>query len=84
MQFCVAVDEFLRFCALERQLSGHTLAAYRADLSDFGKWIEGRTGVAAGAGARVGNADITATALKAYLEDMVGTRRLAVATVSKN
>lgn len=86
MQFCVAVDEFLRFCALERQLSAHTLAAYRADLGDFDKWI-GRKVQAAGAapdgatGTAV--ADISTATLKEYLEDMVGARKLAVATVRR-
>jgi site-specific recombinase XerD len=86
MQFCVAVNEFLRFCALERQLSAHTLAAYRTDLNDFGKWIkdEGQAaGAPLGAGAGVAVADISATTLKDYLEDMVGARKLAVATVRR-
>jgi site-specific recombinase XerD len=87
MHFCVAVEEFLRFCTLERQLSAHTLAAYRADLSDFGKWIAARTGVAAdeqtAAVASQGAADISTTTLKDYLEDMVGTRQLSVATVRR-
>ena len=39
MQFGVAVGEFLRFCALERQLSGHSVQAYAADLRDFRKWL---------------------------------------------
>lgn len=73
MEFRVAVDEFLRFCALERQLSGHTLQAYRADLSDFRKWLGSETAIA----------DISAAKLKEYLEDMVGNRRLAVATVRR-
>lgn len=85
MQFCVAIDEFLRFCTLERQLSAHTIAAYRADLSDFDKWI-GVT-YAAGAAAAVGTGatvtEISAAALKDYLEDMVGARKLAVATVRR-
>ena len=86
MQFCVAIDEFLRFCTLERQLSAHTLAAYDADLNDFGKWIRARTRSAADpqtapTGGLV--ADISTTTLKHYLEDMVGTRRLAVATVRR-
>src|SRR5579859_3476868 len=86
MQFCVAIDEFLRFCTLERQLPAHTLAAYDADLNDFGKWIRARTRSAADpqtapTGGLV--ADISTTTLKHYLEDMVGTRRLAVATVRR-
>jgi site-specific recombinase XerD len=84
MQFCVAVDEFLRLCALERRLSVHTLAAYRVDLNDFGKWIEERTQtVAAGARADLAVADISVRGVKDYLEDMVGARKLAVATVRR-
>jgi len=103
MQFCVAVDEFLRFCALERQLSAHTLAAYGTDLGDFGKWIGARAASArsgttdassattASAGAKAATqastgiavADISPTTLKDYLEDMVGARKLAVATVRR-
>jgi integrase/recombinase XerD len=86
MQFCVAIDEFVRFCALERQLSGHTLAAYRADLNDFSKWIAAWTRAeSAGTDAPpdVAVADISAATVKDYLEDMVGTRKLAVATVRR-
>jgi site-specific recombinase XerD len=86
MQFCIAVEEFLRFCALERQLSAHTLAAYRADLNDFGKWIGGSTQAARAAadvGADAAVPDISTAALKDYLEDMVGARKLAVATVRR-
>ena len=89
MQFCVAVDEFLRFCSLERQLSAYTLAAYGTDLNDFTKWIRMRTGSAAAhvvateGVADIAIADISTAALKHYLEDMVGARRLAVATVRR-
>jgi site-specific recombinase XerD len=73
MQFCVAVDEFLRFCGLERQLSMHTVQAYSADLRDFRKWLK----------ADVAIGDVTSVQLKNYLEDMVGERKLAVATVRR-
>ncbi len=73
MQFCVAVDEFLRFCSLERQLSAHTVAAYSADLRDFRKWLK----------ADVALGDVNSAMLKNYLEDMVGTRKLTVATVRR-
>src|ERR1700730_6199065 len=73
MQFCVAVDEFLRFCTLERQLSVHTVQAYSADLRDFRKWL--KFDVAIG--------DVTLAMLKEYLEDMVGSRKLVVATVRR-
>jgi site-specific recombinase XerD len=73
MQFGVAVVEFLRFCALERQLSGHSVQAYAADLRDFRKWLPGDVDIG----------DVTTDTLKAYLEDMVGVRKLTVATVRR-
>jgi site-specific recombinase XerD len=73
MQFGVAVGEFLRFCALERQLSGHSVQAYAADLRDFRKWLK----------ADVGIGDVSLAVLKEYLEDMVGSRKLTVATVRR-
>jgi site-specific recombinase XerD len=73
MQFGVAVEEFLRFCALERQLSEHSVQAYAADLRDFRKWLK----------ADVAIGDVTTDTVKAYLEDMVGSRKLTVATVRR-
>jgi site-specific recombinase XerD len=73
MQFGVAVVEFLRFCALERQLSGHSVQAYTADLRDFRKWLK----------ADVAIGDVSLAVLKEYLEDMVGSRKLTVATVRR-
>jgi site-specific recombinase XerD len=73
MQFGVAVVEFLRFCALERQLSGHSVQAYAADLRDFRKWLPGDVDIG----------EVTTDTLKAYLEDMVGVRKLTVATVRR-
>jgi len=75
MQFGVVVREFLRFCELERQLSAHTVAAYAADLGDFGKWLA--------ADLARGEGEIGAAVLTNYLEDMVGQRKLAVATVRR-
>lgn len=34
-----AINDFLTYCRLEKQLSQHTLDAYRGDLRDFGQWI---------------------------------------------
>jgi site-specific recombinase XerD len=73
MQFGVAVVEFLRFCTLERQLSGHSVQAYAADLRDFRKWLK----------ADVAIGDVSLAMLKEYLEDMVGSRKLTVATVRR-
>jgi integrase/recombinase XerD len=68
----VAVDDFLRFCAVERQLSPHTLKAYAADLGDFRKWLP--VGIAL--------ADISSNTLTDYLADMAA-RKLSVATVRR-
>src|SRR5580700_9425134 len=73
MQFGLAVGEFLRFCALERQLSGHSVQAYSADLRDFRKWLARDVAID----------EVTTDTLKAYLEDMVGSRKLTVATVRR-
>jgi site-specific recombinase XerD len=73
MQFREAADEFLRFCNVERQLSGHTLQAYTADLADFRKWLA----------ADVSLAEISSATLKNYLADLVTERKLAVATVRR-
>lgn len=73
MQFRVAVDEFLRFCALERQLSSHTVQAYGADLRDLGRWL----------GPESTLPEISTATLKAYLEQLVGVRKLTVSTVRR-
>jgi site-specific recombinase XerD len=73
MQFGVAVDEFLRFCTLERQLSVHTVQAYSADLRDFRKWLKSDLSID----------EVITVTLKDYLEDMVGSRKLTVATVRR-
>jgi site-specific recombinase XerD len=73
MLFNAAVDDFLRFCAIERQLSEHTLQAYACDLKDFAKWLPPRTPLSA----------ITTETLKSYLESMVSGRKLALATVRR-
>jgi integrase/recombinase XerD len=73
MQFRVAVDEFIRFCAVERQLSSHTLQAYTCDLADFRKGLSIDAPLA----------DVSTSTLKDYLEDMVGRRRLAAATIRR-
>src|SRR5215211_3549634 len=69
MPFRAAVDEFLRVCAIERQLSGHTLQAYAGNLADFGR--------------RLPLAEISTDLVKRYLEEMVDGRRLALATVRR-
>lgn len=73
MQFCVAMNEFLQYCAVERQLSHHTIQAYTADLSDFRKWLP----------ADVAFTEVSEATLKLYLANMVGGRKLAAATVRR-
>lgn len=73
MQFRVSVCDFLRHCSVERQLSEHTVRAYANDLADFRKFI----------GAGVAPADISTATLSRYLEDMLGRRKLAPASVRR-
>lgn len=73
MQFRVSVCDFLRHCAVQRQLSEHTVRAYSNDLSDFRKFT----------GAAVALIEITAPQLSRYLEDMLGRRKLAATTVRR-
>jgi integrase/recombinase XerD len=67
------MDDFLQFCAVERQHSTHTIQAYTADLSDFRKWLP----------LDVVLPEISETTLKTYLANMVGERKLAAATVRR-
>jgi site-specific recombinase XerD len=73
MLFSDAIDEFLRFCAMERQLSQHTVQAYTADLSDFCRHVP--------AGSCLDS--ITETTLREYLAGMIGVRKLSAATVRR-
>jgi len=73
MRFSAAVDEFIHFCAVERQLSEHTLQAYACNLTDFAKWLPRRTQLDA----------ITTETLKSYLDALVSERKLAGATVRR-
>jgi site-specific recombinase XerD len=73
MQFGVAIDGFLRFCAVERRLSEHSLQAYACDLADFRKWLPSETLPSS----------ITQTILLSYLSDLVTERKLATTTVRR-
>ena len=73
MQLRAAIEEFLRFCANERQLSQHTLQAYAADLADFRRWLPANSAVAG----------VVENTLKEYLTDMISERKLATATVRR-
>jgi integrase/recombinase XerD len=73
MDLRAAIREFLHYCAVERQLSEHTLQAYGCDLADFCKWLPlGTT-----------RAEISTETLKAYLEALVAERRMAPASVRR-
>jgi site-specific recombinase XerD len=73
MQFGAIVDEFLNYCAIERQLSGNTVQAYASDLADFERWLP----------SHIRPQEISTETLKLYLKDMVGGRKLATATVRR-
>ena len=73
MQFRVSVCDFLRHCSVERLLSEHTVRAYTNDLADFRKFL----------GIDVAPAEISTATLSRYLEDMLGRRKLAAASVRR-
>jgi site-specific recombinase XerD len=68
-----AVADFLRYCKIERQLSEHTLQAYKGDLDDFCRFVGLETAVDS-------IADLTLTE---YLTDLLDRRKLAIATVRR-
>jgi integrase/recombinase XerD len=68
-----AVDDFLRYCSVERQLSQHTLQAYAGDLADFRRFMA--------TDALLGS--MTEASLTGYLTDMIDRRKLAIATVRR-
>ncbi|MDA9430241.1 tyrosine-type recombinase/integrase [Bradyrhizobium sp. CCBAU 51627] len=68
-----AVAEYLRYCAIERQLSPHSLQAYAVDLNDF----HGFLGVDRSVGSVIG-AD-----LGAYLFDLLERRKLSISTARR-
>jgi integrase/recombinase XerC len=43
------IDQFIRYLATERNVSGHTLHAYRSDLEQFREFLRGERGADAGA-----------------------------------
>jgi site-specific recombinase XerD len=73
MAFRTGFDRFLQFCAVERRLSQHTLSAYEFDLLDFTKWLPSDRSLQA----------INEDDLRLYLDDMVSSRNLSVATVRR-
>ncbi len=73
MRFDLAVTDFLHFCASERRFSEHTIQAYAGDLTDFRRWLAPEVAIDS----------VFEVTLKSYLADMVGRRKLAVATVRR-
>jgi site-specific recombinase XerD len=74
MQFRSAIDEFLQFCAVERQLSENTLQAYACDLMGFYKWLPLRTPLS----------EVSTDTLKTYLESLVARRKLAASSIRRH
>src|SRR4051794_19244535 len=73
MHLAPAVADFLRYCAVERQLSQHTLQAYAGDMGDFRRFMAPAASLD----------DITDAVLTGYLTDMTQRRSLALATVRR-
>lgn len=73
MLVSVAVEEFLRYCAVERQLSGHTIAAYTADLGELRRFLPEDAVVAS----------ITEQVLADYLVELLERRKLSLGTVRR-
>jgi integrase/recombinase XerD len=73
MLLAPAAADFLHYCAVERQLSHHTLQAYAGDLTHFIRFMPADASLDA----------ITEPTLTAYLTDMTQRRSLALATVRR-
>jgi integrase/recombinase XerD len=73
MRIEAAIEEFLKYCEVERHLSDNTLQAYACDLADFKAWLASSTLAS----------EIGTETLKAYLHGMVAERKLAAATVRR-
>ena len=73
MELRSACDDFLRFCAFERQLSENTLQAYACDLVDLQRSLP--------SGASIANINIGT--LKDYLEEALSGRKLSAATIRR-
>src|SRR4051812_12064061 len=72
MEMRAAIDDFLRYCAVERRLSENSIQAYTCDLADFNAWFLASS-----------LTEVSTEALKTYLQVMVSERRLAAATVRR-
>lgn len=72
MKLASACHDFLTYCRLERQLSQHTLAAYRQDLDEFCRLVTADT-----------IAQVTGEALVTYARTLATWRNLAPATIRR-
>jgi integrase/recombinase XerD len=68
-----AIFDYLRYCAIERQLSQHTLEAYAGDLADFSRFMPQDLRIVG-----VNEGDLTE-----YLADLLERRKLSLATVRR-
>ncbi|MCP3460432.1 tyrosine-type recombinase/integrase [Bradyrhizobium sp. CCGUVB23] len=73
MLISTAVAEYLRYCAVERQLSAHSLEAYAIDLNDFHRFVGLDRSVESVASADLG----------AYLADLLEKRTLSISTARR-
>jgi site-specific recombinase XerD len=74
MQFRAAIDEFIHFCAVERQLSDNTLQAYACDLTAFCRWLPQRMVLS----------EVSTDTLKSYLETLITERKLAASSIRRH
>lgn len=70
-----AIEGFLRAASAERDLSPHTVAAYRSDLDQFATWMEARK--------RTALDDVDRSQLRSYVAELSGARGLARRTISR-
>ncbi|TWB89321.1 integrase/recombinase XerD [Bradyrhizobium macuxiense] len=73
MLISTAVAEFLRYCAIDRQLSVHSIEAYATDLNDFHRFV--------GVGRSVES--VSSADLGAFLSDLLERRCLSISTARR-
>ncbi len=67
------IETFLQHCRCERNLSPHTLRAYRGDLQDFSTFLAGSTSLQG----------VDGPIVRRYLDTLLGTRSLQATTVRR-
>lgn len=67
------VETFLQHCRCERNLSIHTIRAYRGDVEDFARFL----------GSDVSLDAVDASTVRRYLDSLFGSRRLKATTVRR-